>query len=171
MSVLGISGGFSGRLMSTVREKEGLTYGIYAYLESATKDESGYMRLMTFFSPKDIIKGLTSTFREITTLYKEGITKTELNHFKTILHTRHQLIFDSLQNTTQYQHQLLLKGFDIESDYIYMEKLLSVTQTSVHTAIINHLNPASFAFSMAGPTKAVKSDVEAFCAHLQKTHM
>jgi len=49
LNVLGKWGGFTGRLMSTVREKEGLTYGIYAKTESVEGDEQGHYRIMTFF--------------------------------------------------------------------------------------------------------------------------
>ena len=42
ITVLGKWGGFTGRLMSTVREKEGLTYGIYAGTETFFNDEQGY---------------------------------------------------------------------------------------------------------------------------------
>jgi predicted Zn-dependent peptidase len=53
ITVLGKWSGFAGRLMSTVREQEGLTYGIYAKTESFMNEEQGYWRVMTFFSPKD----------------------------------------------------------------------------------------------------------------------
>jgi zinc protease len=160
LSVLGKWGGFSGRLMSTVREKEGLTYGIYARTEGSTINETGHWRIMTFFSPKDAIKGITSTLREINKITKEGITESEFKRFKVILKTQEALTFDSLGATTNSMHAKLVAGLDFENYQNFQENLHSCTKKQINEALKKYLGTESLVISAAGPTQAILKELK-----------
>lgn len=162
LSVLGKWGGFSGRLMSTVREKEGLTYGIYARAEGMTLTEEGFWRIMTFFSPKDTIKGITSTLREIDKITNSGITESEFTRFKTILKTQESLIFDSLSATTNSVHGKLVAGLQWEDYLKLQEGLYTCTRAEINLALKKHLGTEYIIISAAGPTKGLEKELNQF---------
>lgn len=162
LSVLGKLGSFAGRLMSTVREKEGLTYGIYAQVLGISANEVGYWRIMTFFSPKDVVKGITSTLREVKQIQSKGITESELTRFKTILKTADSLIFDSLNGATTLVHNRLVGGQSWEEHLEFRNRLYSCTRSEVNKALKEYLNPESITISAAGPIATVKKELEQF---------
>ncbi|MEY3784640.1 MAG: hypothetical protein RLZZ230_962 [Candidatus Parcubacteria bacterium] len=162
LTVLGKWGGFTGRLMSTVREKEGLTYGIYAGLEGFTGSEQGYWRIMTFFAPDKTMQGLTSTFREVSNIYKHGITEEEFDKFKNILSTGQTLLQDSIMSLLRDLHSYHVHGFTLEEMAEHKNKINTVTLREVNAAAKTYLNPANLVVSGAGPINAVKKDIEKF---------
>lgn len=164
VAVLGKVGGFAGRLMSTVREKEGLTYGIYSQLEGFSSDEQGYLRIMTFFAPDKTIQGLSSTFREITKLYRSGISQAEIAAFKTILSTQQSLIKDSFGKTLTDLHAYHCEGFSIAEMDAYKQSLSSVTRGEVNKVIKTYLDPANMSISAAGPVHAVEKELTQWVA-------
>ncbi len=159
LAVLGKWGGFAGRLMSTVREKEGLTYGIYARIESATTQTPGNWRIMTFFSPKDVVQGLTSTFRELAAICTKGITADEYTRFKNIIATGEILSHDSLIEYAAKVHNHIVSGVSIEEYAAFVTRLQKVTRAEINKALATHLNPTAFIISAAGPTRAVEAEL------------
>lgn len=151
LSVLGHVGGFSGRLMSTVREKEGLTYGIYASLNVFTYESTLYWNIYTFFTAKDLKKGIASTLREFTHIIERGITPRELLVFKEILKNGHVLAHDSNAKRLALYHSAALRGeseLDIQSEH---ERIASLNAKEVNAALRTHLTPDALVMSAAGP--------------------
>lgn len=162
LNVLGKWGGFSGRLMSTVREKEGLTYGIYAHAQGITIEQAGYWRIMTFFSPKDTIKAINSTLREIKLIQNKGITDKELERFKTILKTGDALILDSLNGTTALVHNRLVAGQNWDEYKLFREKLYTCTKKDVNSALKEYLSFENITISAAGPIAGIEKELKEF---------
>jgi len=162
LAVLAKWGGFAGRLMSTVREKEGLTYGIYGKVESLTTLETGNWRIMTFFSPKDVVKGITSTLREISLIASKGITDNELIRFKTILKTSETLMFDSLSGTVGVVHSNLAAGLTWDEYTSFRQSLQKLTKKEVNAALKTYLRSETLCISAAGPVSLVRKDLEKF---------
>lgn len=161
LAVLGKWGGFAGRLMSIVREKEGLTYGIYAKAEGLSKFETGYWRIMTFFAPKDAVKGITSTLREVRKIQEDGITESEWKRFKNILKTSEVLVYDSLASTVGFVHGALLSGMSLAEYKHYRERLYTCTRTEVNRALKKYLDPNCLVISAAGPVDKVAKELKA----------
>jgi predicted Zn-dependent peptidase len=145
-----------------VREKEGLTYGIYGRAEGVGMHEQGYWRIFTFFAPKDVVKGITSTLREIQAIHEHGITDNELKRFKAILNTRYALIEDSLFKKVQDAHARAVAGV---SDAMYTEfrnALQAMRPSDVHEAMQTYLRPDTLVISGSGPIHGVKNNIQAF---------
>ena len=79
--------GFTSRLTSTVRDSEGLTYGIEAELAGTGKLEQVWL-IQTTFAPSLIDQGLVSTRREVANWCRDGITQAELDYRKSSLARR-----------------------------------------------------------------------------------
>lgn len=162
LAVLGKWGGFAGRLMSTVREKEGLTYSIYGRTESVYGTESGYWRVMTFFAPEKAVTGVTSTLREIALIAKKGVSDREMERFRAILNTQQTLLNDSLLSSLGDLHGFLSEGFTLDQMAEYKARLLHVTKAEVNATLKKHLNPEQLIISAAGPVAGIKKDLETF---------
>jgi len=160
IAVLGKWGGFAGRLMSTVREKEGLTYGIYARAEKMSLDQNGYFRIMTFFSPKDVTKGITSTLREVKKLRDKGLTQTELTNFRQILKTEDILAYDSIGKITAQVHGLLSSGINWEEHALFKAKLYSCSKKEIDQALKKYIDLEKMVISAAGPIKNVEKELK-----------
>ncbi len=160
MCVLALYGGFAGRLMSIVREKEGLTYSIYGQAERLSATHDGFWRIMTFFNPKDAVQGITSTLREITRMHTHGITKDEHKRFKSILRTRHTMVHDSLIKKVREVHTYSILGLS-ETEYAtFKETLLNVTILEVNEAMKKFLDPKDIVISGAGPIQSVQKKLK-----------
>ena len=168
ITILAKWGGFSGILMSTVREKEGLTYTIYGRPEGFTGTEQGYWRIFTFFSPDKTLQGVTSTFREISNFYKNGVTEEQLNKFKTIVNTQQELIKDSITGVLHDLHAYHSQHFTLEEMFEHKKRVNNLTLEEVNHAIKTYLKPNTLTVSGAGPVKTVKKDLEKFIKTLMQ---
>ena len=148
--------------MSTVREKEGLTYGIYARLEGFTKDEQGHVRIMTFFAPDKVVQGLNSTFREIENLYRKGVTKDEVEKFKVILGTQQTMLQDSIGRLLSDLHSYHFQDYTIAEMEARKAELDNVTITDINRVIKEYLDPTLFSVSGAGPINSLKAELKAW---------
>jgi len=151
MAVLGKVGGFSGRLMSTIREKEGLTYGIYASLVETQANNTVHWNIFTFFTARDLEKGIQSIKRELQKIVAKGITTRELSVFKEIFENQFLLAHESnLQRLHLYQTSQVM-GYS-ETDLIdEIQAIRSLTVSEVNNALRTFLNPNNLVVSGAGP--------------------
>lgn len=78
-SILG--GGFSGRLMQTVRDEQGLTYGINAGHTGHNKT-GGYWYINAAFNPELFQQGLEATKAQLKQWVEQGVTQKELDDKK-----------------------------------------------------------------------------------------
>ena len=76
IQILGIPG-FTGRLMNIVREREGLTYGVYASLSGSARID-GACLIKASFAPELYQKGRASVLREIKRLVEKGVSSLEV---------------------------------------------------------------------------------------------
>ncbi len=153
LDVLGKRGGFAGRLMSTVREKEGLTYTIYAWIRGATTSTHGHWNIWTFFTPKDAKKGIASTMREIKHIVTKGITTAELVRFKELLKNQFGLAHESVASTLALYHSALVAGRTPDDVHIAVAKRDVLTKKEVNDALKKYLKPTHIVIAGAGPTK------------------
>jgi zinc protease len=75
-SILG--GGFGGRLVNRVREKDGLSYGVYSWLLVRPFDSAAHWRIYASFAPVNRSKIEKSIFEELSKLEKTGVIQTEV---------------------------------------------------------------------------------------------
>lgn len=150
VDILGKRGGFAGRLMSTVREKEGLTYGIYSWLSGQHRNYPGHFVIGTFFTPKDLEQGIRSTFRELRMIVERGVTEAEVARFKRLLINQYTLLFESGESTLEAYHGAVLAGFDHTHIEQYAERITAVTTQMVSQAMRAHLTPEKFVIAASG---------------------
>lgn len=136
-----LGSGFTGRLMSTVRDKEGLTYSISA---SIGDDEyvDGAFLVKASFAPTLTDKGIASTRRELQKWWQEGITTDELVARKTNLIGSYDV---SLATTGGMANAILMtleRGKPLAWLDDYPKAIDALTVDEVNAAIRKHLDPA-----------------------------
>jgi zinc protease len=145
--------GFTGRLMGTVRDKEGLTYSISANVsDDAIVD--GAWDISASFAPTLLAKGVAATRRELEKWWKDGVTDQELA-------TRKQGMVGSYQvgmSTTGGIAGAILadieRGYDLSWLDEYPKAVNALTREQVNAAIHSHLNPAAMVLVKAGSITA-----------------
>ncbi len=152
IDILGKRGGFSGRLMSTVREKEGLTYSIYAWINGVTTTRTGHWQIATFFTPKDSGRGLSSIKRELQKIITAGVTTQEVELFKELLCNQFKLAYESTRSTLMLYHASRIAGRSPLQVEAYPQEIASLTRKEIQEALRTYLNPDALVIVGAGPT-------------------
>jgi zinc protease len=144
-----LGSGFTGRLMATVRDQEGLTYGIGARTGNDTFTD-GDWRIIANFSPELLEKGLASTRRELKSWYEQGVTAAEVARVKTNLAGEFQVGLATTDGLASTILATLHRGYPLSWIDEYTAQLDAVTPAQVNAAIKKHLNPDTFVLIKAG---------------------
>ena len=80
-----LGGNFSARLMQTVRDQEGLTYGIGSRVRGVDSGNDGFWYVSGTFAPDLLNKGRASAMRQIKAWVNKGVSAEELENKKTTL--------------------------------------------------------------------------------------
>jgi zinc protease len=143
-----LGSGFTGRLMGSVRDKEGLTYNISA----AVTDDSlvdGSWDISASFAPALLKKGVAATRRELDKWWKDGVTEQELAARKQGLIGGYLV---GLSTTAGLAAAILTdvqRGYDVSRLDTFPEAVNSLTREQVNRAIKN-LNPSAMVLVEAG---------------------
>jgi zinc protease len=141
--------GFTGRLMSTVRDKEGLTYNIGASMGDDSVVD-GVWEVSASFAPALLSKGVESTRREVSKWWKDGVTEQELAARK---QGEIGAYFVSLSTTLGLAETILVntqRGYDPAWLDAYPKALKALTRDQVNAAIKAHINPTTMVLVEAG---------------------
>ncbi|HEY4248639.1 MAG TPA: pitrilysin family protein [Lacunisphaera sp.] len=147
-SVLGGSG-FSGRLMQTVRDKEGLTYGIYSNTSNDTFTD-GDWKITATFAPALLTKGLASTREQLAKWYDKGISEAELDYRKTNLVGSFKVSLSTTDGMAASLLAAIHRGYDQTWLDRYPRVIESLTLDQVNGAVKKHLNPENMVLIEAG---------------------
>ena len=103
-----LGGGFAGRLMKDVRDKQGLTYGIYA----GVKDNM--LLIKSSFNPTLLRKGVDAT-ENIVAEWRHGITAEELHTHKNMILGKRAVMQDDVDKYVNFTHCSKISSDDIRA--------------------------------------------------------
>ncbi|GAB4129990.1 MAG: hypothetical protein Fur0015_03870 [Ignavibacteriales bacterium] len=142
-------GSFTARLMSIIRDEEGLTYGIYSgHFGDVFADGSWY--ISGTFSPDLLSKGYSSTLRELKRWIKDGLTEDELKNTKSRLAGSFKV---QLVTTSGMAGQILsVAERGLKMSYLdeFPELINKTSLKDVNNAIKTYLNPNKIVTVVAG---------------------
>jgi zinc protease len=145
--------GFTGRLMSTVRDREGLTYGIGAAVgEDSITD--GDWTVSASFAPSLLERGVASTRRVIAAWWADGVTEAELSAHKEGLVGSYRVSLSTAGGVAGTILASVQRGYDLTWLDGYPEAIRAVTRDQVNRAIRTHLDPDSMVLVEAGSVAA-----------------
>ncbi|WP_108260549.1 M16 family metallopeptidase [Mangrovicoccus ximenensis] len=145
--VLG-AGSFESRLMSEIREKRGLTYGVAAYLSA--KDQSDLLAGGMATANATVAESIDLIRREWQKMKDEGVTQDELDRAKTYLTGAYPLRFDGNGRIANILVGMQMDGMG--PDYIATrnDKVEAVTLEDVRRVASELLDPAKLSFVVVG---------------------
>jgi zinc protease len=150
--------GFTGRLMGTVRDKEGLTYNIGAGVaEDSIAD--GEWEISASFAPALLDKGLASTRRVLGTWWQDGVTDAELNARKQGLIGGYLVGLSTTGGLAGAIQSAVQRGYDVSWLDGYPEAIKAMTRDQVNKAIHTHLDPNTMVLVEAGSVAAAAGAV------------
>jgi zinc protease len=148
--------GFTGRLMGTVRDKEGLTYNIGAGMSEDTIAD-GVWEISASFAPALLDKGIASTRRELQKWWSDGITDGELADRKQGLLGGYAVGLATTGGLATTIATTIQRGYDLTWLDAYPEAIKALTRAQVNNAIKTRLDPGSMVLVEAGSVKPVSA--------------
>lgn len=153
LQILGNPGGFTGRLMSTVREEEGLTYGVYAYMSSFTKEIDGYINIWATFAPQLFEKGREAVLREVRKIVEEGVSQEEVRKHRELYEAKSRVSLANSGALARAAHEIVAQGYSVERLDSFPKRVLRLTAREVNAALKKYLHPGALSQSAAGPVE------------------
>jgi zinc protease len=150
-------GGFESRLMTEVREKRGLTYGVYSYL--ADKD-AAQLWMGSVASANDRVAEAIAVIRdEWASLHNEGVTPEELDNAKTYLTGAYPLQFEGNGPIADIAVGMQMEG--LPTDYITTrnDKVNAVTLEDINRVARDLLDPEALTFVVVGQPEGLESTI------------
>jgi len=134
-----LGGNFSARLMSTVRDQEGLTYGISSGISGTTLSD-GHWNLTATFAPNLVEKGMNSTMREVRNWVENGISAEELNAKKSTISGSAKVRLATTGGLASYIHDLALRGKPVSYADKYFRDIEALTLERVNAVIQKYID-------------------------------
>lgn len=147
-----LGGNFSARLMSTVRDKEGLTYGIYSNLSGASLAD-GHWELTATFAPELLDRGIEASKEQLIKWINEGLTQEELDNKKTTLTGQYKVRMATSSGMASIILNTVRDGRPVKYIDDYVAEINGLTLEKVNGAIRKYVNPETLVLVKAGTFK------------------
>lgn len=141
-------GGFESRLMSEIREKRGLTYGIYSYL--VDKDQADLWMGSVASSNDRVAEAIEAVRAEWTRARDAGVTAEELDRAKTYLTGSYPLRFDGNGPIARIMVAMQMSGMPIDYIATRNDRVNAVTLEDVNRVARERIDPERLSFVVVG---------------------
>ncbi len=151
-------GGFESRLMNEVREKRGLTYGVYSYLSIA--DYSKTWAGGTASANDRVAEAVQVIRDEWVRLSTEGVTEAELNDAKTYLTGAYPLRFDGNGPIANIAVNMQYDAMPLDYIASRNDNVNAVTLEQINRVAREMLNPNQLTFVVVGQPEGLDSTID-----------
>jgi zinc protease len=139
----------SSRLGTEIRDRQGLTYGIYSYFAAGQQAGPFVIEMQT--SPEDTEKAIQSTLALLHQLRKSGVSESELNTAKRSIMNSYPVELASLDTVAQRILGNAVDGASIEEIRDFPRHIDAVTMNQIDEAIQDLIQPDHLLIVTAGP--------------------
>ncbi|MEZ5888397.1 MAG: pitrilysin family protein [Paracoccaceae bacterium] len=148
-------GGFTARLMTEVREKRGLTYGVSTNLVNMDLADSWQGSLA---SSNDKAGEAVKVIRDVwADVAAKGVTEAELEAAKTYMTGSYPLRFDGNDNIARILVGMQMDGFPIDYPAHRNDKIAAVTLEDVNRVARERMRPDRLTFTVVGHPVGLES--------------
>jgi zinc protease len=144
-----LGSGFTGRLMNSVRDKEGLTYAIGASVSDDTFTD-GHWSISASFAPQLVDNGIASAQRELMQWWSGGVTEQELASRKQNLIGTYQVSLATTRGLARAFLTTIQRGYEVSWLDNYPAAINALTLAQVNRAIHEHIDPTKLVLVEAG---------------------
>ncbi len=150
-------GGFESRLMTEVREKRGLTYGVYSYL--ADRDDAQVWMGSVASANDRVAEAVEVITAEWKRLRENGVTEVELEDAKTYLTGAYPLRFDGNGTIANIAVGMQMDGLGTEYIANRNDKVNAVTLEEINRVARERLNPNRLTFVVTGQPEGLTGTI------------
>ena len=147
------SGGFSGRLMTTLRSQRGLTYGVDGRV-GAPWDYPGLFRASMATKSESTLESIDALRNEIRRLTTDPVSVAELSLAKESILNAYVFTMDTRAKALNQRVLLELYGFPANYFEVYPTELEKVTAADVQRVAKKYVHPDSLAILVVGKESA-----------------
>jgi zinc protease len=148
--IVGGGAGFESRLMTRIRQREGLSYGVGSDLSVGSEDRAGAWSVYAIAAPQNIAKVETAFKEELVRAIRDGFTDAEVANAKSgILSTRAQTRAQDGALSAAWVGNLYL-GRTFQWSKEFEAKLRALTTAQVNAALRKYIDPAKITVVKAG---------------------
>lgn len=142
------AGGFSSRLMDSIRDKQGLAYGIMSHYDARAMPGSFWVNLQTRTEATN--QAITGVLAEMKGIREAPVTDQELAEAKSFLMGSFPLRMDSTAKLAQVLAQVEFYGLGFEYFTQYPKWIERVTKEDVQRVAKQYLDPQHYALVVVG---------------------
>ena len=142
------AGGFSSRLMDSIRDKQGLAYGIMSHFDARLMPGSFWVNLQT--KTETTNQAITGVLSEIKSIRDTPVSDQELAEAKSYLIGSFPLRFDSTAKLAKVLAQVEFYGLGFEYFSEYQKWIDRVTKEDVQRVAKQYLDPKRYALVVVG---------------------
>ncbi|NWF71785.1 MAG: insulinase family protein [Nitrospirae bacterium] len=148
------AGGFSSRLMDSIRDKQGLAYGIMSHFDARLMPGSFWVNLQT--KTETTNQAIAGVLSEIKSIRDAPVSDQELAEAKSFLIGSFPLRFDSTAKLANVLAQVEFYGLGFEYFSEYAKWIDRVTKEDVQRVAKQYLDPKRYALVVVGNTAKAK---------------
>ncbi|MDZ7956689.1 MAG: pitrilysin family protein [Aulosira sp. DedQUE10] len=148
----------SSRLGAEVRDRQGLTYGIYSYFQVGKNAGTFWIEMQT--SPEDTSKAIASTHELLKQIHQHGVSASEVEAAKQTFISNYNV---SLANPEELTKRILMNqvyGLDEVELRSFTNKIQQVTLSEVNQAARELLHPDKIVVVTAGPAVLADQSIQ-----------
>lgn len=145
-----LGGNFSSRLMTVVRDRLGLTYGISAGLAGISTEFDGYFRTAVTLSPDKLEDGIRATLAEIDRIVDAGVTEEEVSDARSTVSGSYKVSLATTDSLAGKIHSYVILGLGAEYLDLYPTLVDQTRREDVDDALRRHLVPEAMQMVLAG---------------------
>ncbi|MCC5662398.1 insulinase family protein [Nostoc sp. CHAB 5784] len=147
----------SSKLGAEVRDRQGLSYGIYSSFQAGKNAGTFLIEMQT--SPEDSSKAIASTRQILQQIHQQGVTALEVETAKRTLISNYNV---SLANPEELTDRILMNEvyeLDKEELHFFTDKIQKVSLTQVNQAARELLHPDQIVVVTAGPSVLAEKSI------------
>ena len=137
------------RLGTEIRDRQGLTYGIYSYFQAG--QQAGPFQIAMQTAPEDTQKAITKTLQLLEQIRSQGVSVSEVLTAQRSLTSLYPVQLADPDNLTEVILMNEVLGLNPLEIRQYTDQIQAVTQAQVNQAIKELLHPSQIVIVTAGP--------------------
>lgn len=150
LALFALGGNFSSRLMSRIRDEQGLTYGIHSSLRGIDVAHGGSWRTAVTLSADRLDEGLDATRSELERFVRDGLTESEVRGAAETLAGQHAVALATTHDVADRLLTALERGEPVERIDGYPGRMRAMDRDRVNAAIGTWLDPGALSTAVAG---------------------
>lgn len=151
--------GFGSRLFYEIRQKRGLTYGVYSLFDP--REKAGPMWIYTYTRVDKFAETLKETLATYRKFVADGVTDEEVVTVKALMRGQFPRLFETPEGLAR--QLLILRRYGIDPSYLtnYFATVDRMTKDSINTTIKRHFTPDALKILVHAPAKATEAELKA----------